>query len=488
MNIQKRFGINSEFKKGVIIQARMGSSRFPGKVMADVNGKPLLERLIDNLKLSKNIDEIVVATTDRPEDIEIESLAKRKQVLSFRGDENDVLKRFLDAAEFFHIDLIIRVCADCPLADPYELDNLIESHLISGKEYTTNSGFIHKGLPFRLEIFSADFLKKLNILTKDKFWREHVTDVIINHRDQFDINLVEPEIVRPDLELDIDEPKDLEQMKGIYKALFKEGEIISAKNVVEFIEKGRLKGDSIAVVIPSHLASNRFERKALVDIEGLPMIVHVFKRAELAKGINNVYVATCDEELKNVVEKYGGKVIMTSNSHKTGSDRIAEAAVKLDADIIINVQGDEPLVYPEEIELVARAMIENPEIPAANLICLTDKRNDIGEGKVIFNKNKEILYYSREDIPTVKRNQNPEIYKFCGIFGFRKDFLLKYAKMEQTPLEKAEFFEYNRIIENGHKIKAVITDNYSMSVDYPEDLEEIKVLMAKDNVKFQYLK
>tara|TARA_Y100000310_G_C20468014_1_gene708610 strand:- start:88 stop:831 length:744 start_codon:yes stop_codon:yes gene_type:complete len=243
----------------------------------------------------------------------------------------------------------------------------------------------------------------------------------------------------------------------------------------------------VVCIIPTHLDSKRFPRKALVEIEGLPMIVHVFKRAELCKALDGVYVATCDEEIKEVVENHGGKVIMTSAKHETGSDRIAEAAGKIDCDVVINVQGDEPLVHPEEIALVVKALKENHSIPCANLVCATSKTGDAGEGKVVFDKEKKILYYSREDIPTSKMGEQVERYKFCGVFGFRKDFLLQYTDMEQTPLEKAEFFEYNRILENGHVIKAVVTDTYSTSIDWPRDVETVNALMNEDDIKRSYL-
>ena len=682
-------GVKKEARVAIIIQARMGSSRFPGKVMADIEGKPLLERLVDNLRLSKRADDIIIATSDLKENNIIEEFAIRKGVSFFRGDEDDVLGRFLSAAEKFGVDEIIRVCADSPLADPEEIDSLIEAHVRSGKDYSTNSPFIHKGLPFRLEIFSRAFLRKLGDLTKDRFWKEHVTDVVLNSKEQFDINLVEPDIVRPDLMLDVDEEKDVGQIRDLYKNFFEEGSFISHKQIADFIDgkkenyhdfvikdgkfigqfeemyqkckdpwhqdekqvaedvalsllrnreygrvldigcgKGRftdlikevtkaevigvdisktavdlarekyegikfldmevpdldfgddefdlvvcsellwyvlpkmkdlfleikrvlkrgghflivqhfyspedqkygrefmqtskdliemlpfevlqkgevnkdsgyklvalcennkevVKGKKAVCIIPSHLGSQRFERKALADLEGLPMIVHVFKRAELAENVDGVYVATCDEEIRDVVEGYGGKVIMTSNQHKTGSDRIAEAAEKIDCDFVVNVQGDEPLVDPKEIDSIVGALKDNPDTPCANLVCLTHKKEDIGEGKVIFNKNNEVLYYSREDIPTGKMGIKNGLYKFCGVFGFTKDFLLNYGKMEQTPLEIAEFFEYNRIIEHGFKIKAVLTDQYSASVDYLKDLENVKELMKKDKIKFEYMR
>ena len=249
-------------------------------------------------------------------------------------------------------------------------------------------------------------------------------------------------------------------------------------------------------IIPARLASSRLPRKALVDIEGLPMIVHVFKRAELCESLDKVYVATCDKEIFDVVESYGGKAMMTSGNEKNGTEGVAEIAEKIEADIVINIQGDEPLVNPEDIKKVIHELVENSDLTCANLVCLTEMKHNPAECKVVFDRKRDILYVSRADIPAfrshgpipLERREQTKMYKFCGVVGFPKDFLLKYSKMKQTPLEIAESYEYLRIIENGYKYRAVLTEDYTTSIDVPADLDLVKELMQRDKIKYLYMK
>ena len=239
-------------------------------------------------------------------------------------------------------------------------------------------------------------------------------------------------------------------------------------------------------ILPARLESSRLPRKALKDICGLPMIVHVFKRCLLSKKLDEVYVATDSFEIKEVVEKYGGKVIMTSSKHETGTDRIAEAALKLDAEIIVNIQGDEALVDPKYIDRVTNELIENPDINVGILVNSFSKKDSPSDIKVVLNKNNDVMYLSRSDIPSGSRQNNPPMLKAYHIVPFRKKFLLEFAQMDRGSLEKIEFNEYVRILENGERIRAVYVESDAVSVDTPEDLQYVREVMPYDLWFHQY--
>ena len=239
-------------------------------------------------------------------------------------------------------------------------------------------------------------------------------------------------------------------------------------------------------ILPARLESSRLPRKALKDICGLPMIVHVFKRCLLSKKLDEVYVATDSSEIKEVVENYGGKVIMTSSKHETGTDRIAEAALELDAEIIVNIQGDEALVNPKYIDRVTNELIESPDINVGILVNSFSKKDSPSDIKVVLNKNNDVMYLSRSDIPSGSRQNNPPMLKAYHIVPFRKKFLLEYAQMDRGILEKIEFNEYVRILENGERIRAVYVESDAVSVDTPEDLQYVREIMPNDLWFHQY--
>ena len=240
-------------------------------------------------------------------------------------------------------------------------------------------------------------------------------------------------------------------------------------------------------IIPARLESSRLPDKALADILGLPMIVHVFKRCLLAKSLDDVYVATDSNKIRKVVEQHGGKVIMTSAEHQTGTDRIAEAARDINADIIVNVQGDEALVNPEYIDKAVDSLVNSSRADVAILVNPFNKRNSPSDIKAVLNENDEIMYLSRSDIPSDARVNNPQMLKAYHIVPFRKNFLLKYAKWEKTELEQIEFNEYLRILEKGYKIQAVRVESDAVSVDTEQDLEFVRGKMKTDKVSQLYL-
>jgi 3-deoxy-manno-octulosonate cytidylyltransferase (CMP-KDO synthetase) len=242
----------------------------------------------------------------------------------------------------------------------------------------------------------------------------------------------------------------------------------------------------VVAIIPSRLESSRLPKKALADILGIPMIVHVFKRCLFAEKLDEVYVATDSIEIKEVVESFGGKVIMTSSEHQTGTDRIAEAAQTIEADIIVNVQGDEALVNPQYIDKVVSVLQESPQINVAILVNPFNKRNSPSDIKVVLNENNDVMYLSRTDIPSDARVKNPALLKAYHIVPFRKDFLLQYSKWKKSRLEQIEFNEYLRILEKGYTIKAVHVESDSISVDTKEDLDYVIDKMKSDELMPKY--
>ena len=242
----------------------------------------------------------------------------------------------------------------------------------------------------------------------------------------------------------------------------------------------------VVAILPSRLESSRLPRKALLDICGLPMIVHVFKRCLLAKKLDAVYVATDSNEIKKTVESFGGKVILTSSSHQTGTDRIAEAASEIDADIIVNVQGDEALLNPKYIDKVVAELQNNPDINVGILVNPYYKKNSSSDIKVVLNKFNDVLYLSRSDIPSSSRENNPPMFKAYHIVPFRKNFLMKFTSLDKGTLENIEYNEYLRIIEHGFKLRAVHVESDAVSVDTIEDLEYVRKKMLKDPWFSQY--
>ena len=239
-------------------------------------------------------------------------------------------------------------------------------------------------------------------------------------------------------------------------------------------------------IIPARIESIRLPRKALLEICGLPMIVHVYKRCMLSKKLDEVYVATDSLEIKKIVEIYGGKVIMTSSKHQTGTDRIAEAAQDIDAEIIVNIQGDEALVNPLYIDKVVAKLEANPDINVGMLVKSYSKKNRPSDIKVVLDNNSDILYISRSDIPSNSRTENPPMLKAYHIVPFRKKFLLEFTKLKKSNLEKIEYNEYLRIIENGYKIRAIEVESDAVSVDTQEDLDYVRSEMLKDYWFCQY--
>lgn len=227
-------------------------------------------------------------------------------------------------------------------------------------------------------------------------------------------------------------------------------------------------------VIPARYASTRLPGKPLKDICGKPMICRVYDRACLAKNVSEVIVATDDERIFQAVEQNAGRAMMTRADHKTGTDRLAEVAEKFsDADIIVNVQGDEPLIEASLIdELIEQFADENLQMATvATELTDEDEMKNPNNVKVIFDKNHDALYFSRSLIPYPRNVGKSKVYKHIGIYAYRRNFLLDYAKMESTPLEQAESLEQLRALENGYKIRVIESNCKFVGVDTEEDLK-----------------
>jgi 3-deoxy-manno-octulosonate cytidylyltransferase (CMP-KDO synthetase) len=239
-------------------------------------------------------------------------------------------------------------------------------------------------------------------------------------------------------------------------------------------------------MLPARLRSNRLPEKALVDIEGLPMFVHTCKRAQLAESLDDVYLATDSEKIREIAEAYDIKVIMTGTHHKTGSDRLAEACQGVDCEIVVNVQADEPLIRPEHIDSIVRPLLEDRDLQIAVGVTSYTKKGRDSDIKAVLDLENNIMYCSRNDLPSDVRTTVEVMLKMCFIIPFRREFLIQFASWPSTPLETIEYNEYLRVLEHGVKIRAVNIKDARISVDTPDDLEEVKRLMKSDELKAKY--
>lgn len=238
-------------------------------------------------------------------------------------------------------------------------------------------------------------------------------------------------------------------------------------------------------IIPARYASTRLPGKPLLDIAGKPMIIRVYERARLAKKIDKVIVATDDERIFDAVKENGGEAVMTAKNHPTGTDRLAEAAASYpDMELVINVQGDEPLISPALIDELAAAFDNDENLQMATVktkIAEKSETENPNNVKVVTDKSGFALYFSRSLIP-YPRNDAQAVYKHIGIYAYRRDFLIRFAKMPPTVLEKTESLEQLRALENGVKIKVIETDRRFVGVDTKEDLALVNEIYKKEEV------
>ncbi len=242
----------------------------------------------------------------------------------------------------------------------------------------------------------------------------------------------------------------------------------------------------VVAIIPARYHSNRFEGKPLAEILGKPMIQHVYERAAAVPMLSRVAVATDDERIATCVKGFGGEVVMTRADHVSGTDRLAEAAGIMniaEQDVVVNIQGDQPLFPAEVVAQVAMPLLADPALPMATLIykiIRPEEINDPNHVKTVFDCHGNALYFSRSPIP-FQRNPDepvaPTYYKHLGFYAYRKGFLLTFVGLPEGEWERFEKLEQLRALEFGYTIKVVLTDHDSVEVDTPKDLERVEEML-----------
>jgi 3-deoxy-manno-octulosonate cytidylyltransferase (CMP-KDO synthetase) len=240
-------------------------------------------------------------------------------------------------------------------------------------------------------------------------------------------------------------------------------------------------------IIPARYDSVRFPGKALADICGKPMIQHVYERASQVALFEQVIVATDDVRIQKAVTAFGGNACMTSRHHATGTDRLAEVAQSLDVDIVVNIQGDEPLVHPEMIEQAIHPLLSDSDVAIGTLKHIIESPEELlnpNVTKVVTDMSDRAIYFSRSPIPYIKgkdmRNEGFHeftFYRHIGLYAYRREFLLKFIELAHTPLEIVEALEQLRALEHGYIIKVIETSYESIGVDVPEDVDKVVKLM-----------
>lgn len=261
------------------------------------------------------------------------------------------------------------------------------------------------------------------------------------------------------------------------------------KQIINIIGNTQMETNiDVVAIIPARYKSNRFEGKPLAKINGKPMIQHVVERAQKVKLLSRVVVATDDTRIGECVESFGGEFVLTKDNHVSGSDRLAEAAELLgisEHDVVVNIQGDQPVFAEEVVEQVARPLLEDPALPMSTLIyqiVRPEEIHDPNHVKTVFDKDNFALYFSRAPIP-FQRNpedvESPIYYKHLGFYAYRKGFLLSFVALPEGEWERFEKLEQLRALEYGYKIKVVLTEHDSVEVDTPEDLQRVERNLLK---------
>ncbi len=243
----------------------------------------------------------------------------------------------------------------------------------------------------------------------------------------------------------------------------------------------------VVAIIPARYKSNRFEGKPLKKICGKPMIQHVVERAEQVALLSRVVVATDDERIGNCVDSFGGEYVLTRDDHVSGTDRLAEAAEKIgisEHDIVVNIQGDQPLFPEKVVEQVARPLLDDPALPMSTLIYKIIRQEEISDPnhvKTVFDRDSYALYFSRAPIPFQRNPEDieaPTYYKHLGFYAYRKGFLLSFVALPVGEWERFEKLEQLRALEFGYKIKVILTEHDSIEVDTPADLKRVEDYLA----------
>ena len=262
---------------------------------------------------------------------------------------------------------------------------------------------------------------------------------------------------------------------------------------------------SVVGIIPARYGSTRFPGKALAQLNGTSLIQHVYERAKQARHLDQVIIATDDERIAQAVTRFGGRAMMTSAEHRSGTERVAEVARALDAQTIINIQGDEPLIRPDQIDQLAAFLAAHQAVPMATLMTKLVREDDLTSPhvvKVVVDQDGYALYFSRSAIPNVRTSEGSRVkgqgsrdeqtpspftlhpspyFKHIGLYGYQRHFLLQLPHLAPTPLEQCEQLEQLRVLEHGHKIKVLETSYDTIGVDTPDDVARVEALMAKSS-------
>ena len=239
----------------------------------------------------------------------------------------------------------------------------------------------------------------------------------------------------------------------------------------------------ITVVIPARLGSSRFPGKPLQNILGLPLVEHVRRRSLLAKGIDLVAVATCDEPIKSAIEGFGGVAVMTKDSHERATERVAEAMQTLPGDIVVMVQGDEPLLIPQAINDAAEPLFQDDTLDVVNLLSPLESADDyanVNIVKAVCDLQGNVIFLTRAAVPTFRQPMEVPVYRQTGIMAFRTSFLPRFDAMSETPLEKAESIDMLRVLEHSVRIKGALVDYVTVGVDRPSDVALVESILREN--------
>lgn len=238
-------------------------------------------------------------------------------------------------------------------------------------------------------------------------------------------------------------------------------------------------------VIPARYGATRFEGKLLKDLCGKPVIQHVYERARRARMLDDLIVAADDDRIIEAVEGFGGKAVFTSKSHATGTDRLTEIVNDIDVRVVVNIQGDEPLIDPLVIDELARTMADDRALVMATVVKKSRSPQEFASRdtvKAIVNERGEALYFTRSSVPTLLDPAAPDafFYKHVGLYAYTKDFLFTFKKLPPSYLERHERLEQLRALEHGYRIQTIETRSETVGVDTPEDLERARTLLRQE--------
>ncbi len=248
-------------------------------------------------------------------------------------------------------------------------------------------------------------------------------------------------------------------------------------------------------IIPARMASSRFPGKPLAAIHGIAMIGHVWARSKMSRALTDVVIATCDVEIEQYCQQRGITAVMTSDRHERASDRCAEALEKYEqvhgrVDLVVMIQGDEPMLTPTMIDLAVQPLLDEPDVKVVNLMATLaslEEESDPNEVKVVVDGKSNALYFSREPIPSRKKwKGEAKIWKQVCIIPFRRDYLFEYGRLTPTPLEQVESVDMLRVLEHGGKVRMVPENVLTYSVDTPQDLKDVEEAMADDPLLPRY--